>query len=129
MVDKKEQEAIEYSTQQIASYQFKRRHPEFFASEGNVQAVADALKKRNLPWRLENLERVYQSLVNNCALETPVAPAVEETPKEEKPLPPWGRLDAARVKEIPPDEFRKYMRDPKLKEQFKAELDALQLRR
>jgi hypothetical protein len=126
MVDKKEQEAIEYSTQQIASYQFKRRHPDFFASESNVQAVADALKKRNLPWRLENLERVYQSLVNNCALETSAAPdAVEETPKEEKPLPPWGKLDLARIKEIPPEDFRKYMKNP----QFKAELDALQLRR
>jgi hypothetical protein len=107
-----------------------------FETEANIGLIRGLLKAKSLPVDRQHVELAFNELASKgqlgrgdltaiAAYKKQLEEDARPKPVPEKPVPEWGVLDLARIKAIPPDDFRRYMRNP----QFKAELNALKLKR
>jgi hypothetical protein len=114
----------EKSIQAKASYDFMVRHREdYVANIYNNNLLAEFLRVKEQPWRLDNLEAAFEILAAEDEFDNSIPPS--EAPKPVTPVveqgDPWPTpLTRMAVATMDRGDFKKYMRDERFKEQLRA---------
>jgi hypothetical protein len=114
--EQKETDEINFHTGRSVSLQFMRRHPDFIQNEVNQKLMVDFVKTNGGCWDSETLEKGFQSLGDKLELEREEEePVVPSAPVEEKPLPPWGKIETkADVKALLENraQYKRWLQNP-----------------
>jgi hypothetical protein len=111
----------ENAIQAKASFDFMVKHPEYINNSFNNNLLGAWVAKRGLPWRLENIEKAFEALLEADELDaTPPAESQKTAPVTEPEFPWPTPLTQVVIAMMDRNDYKKFLKDQRFREQLRA---------